>query len=119
MSERRKGVCATCGRQTWRFDVTICKPCYSAKLRAQTGPANREWGRFTSKKKTQGWDRAKRRKLLGKCEFCDEPAIDRHHFDDNPLNNTDNNIVPLCRRCHMTMDGRLEQFRAQTWRKDR
>jgi 5-methylcytosine-specific restriction endonuclease McrA len=111
VSERRKGLCVTCGAQTWLFDVTICKLCYSAKLRARTGSANPEWNRFTSTVPHQ--DRAARRKPLGKCERCGKPAIDRHHKDDNPLNNALENIEALCRRCHMVADGRLERFRAQ------
>lgn len=44
------------------------------------------------------------------CEHCGErPAIDRHHIDDNTANNERSNIALLCRRCHMTADGRLER----------
>jgi len=41
------------------------------------------------------------------CECEVAPATERHHLDGNPLNNT-NNVLPVCRRCHMRLDGRLE-----------
>lgn len=47
---------------------------------------------------------------LGDCEDCGKPAMDRHHIDDNPANNSPGNIAILCRRCHMVRDGRLEKM---------
>ncbi len=44
---------------------------------------------------------------IDKCQFCGNKAIDRHHKDGNTLNNSPNNIQPLCRRCHMKLDGRI------------
>lgn len=43
------------------------------------------------------------------CEGCGRPGLDRHHIDGDPLNNSPENIVVLCRRCHMEQDGRLER----------
>ena len=41
------------------------------------------------------------------CAECEvRPAVERHHWDGNPLNNTAN-VVFLCRRCHLRIDGRL------------
>lgn len=36
--------------------------------------------------------------------------MERHHADGDPFNNARENIMTVCRRCHMTIDGRLEQF---------
>lgn len=47
---------------------------------------------------------------IGKCEICGREAIDRHHKDDNQLNNNPENIQPLCRSCHMRADGRMKKF---------
>jgi hypothetical protein len=46
------------------------------------------------------------------CEICGEgqKRIDRHHIDGNTLNNKEDNIVLLCRKCHMSTDGRIEKF---------
>ena len=45
------------------------------------------------------------------CEHCRQaPAIDRHHIDDDPGNNVRENLMFLCRRCHMEIDGRMEKF---------
>jgi hypothetical protein len=45
------------------------------------------------------------------CECEVAPATERHHLDGNPLNNT-NNVLPVCRRCHMRLDGRLDHIQA-------
>lgn len=57
--------------------------------------------------------RALARKLvvLDACEFCGKRATDRHHRDGNPRNNALSNIVQVCRRCHMVVDGRLKSIR--------
>lgn len=48
------------------------------------------------------------------CAECEvTPAYDRHHWDGDATNNTLTNIVPLCRRCHMRIDGRTEQSLAR------
>ncbi len=58
-----------------------------------------------------GWLRAQ--KLyphLGKCQLCDNRAVERHHIDGNTLNNEPGNVMFLCRHHHMEVDGRLEQI---------
>ena len=59
---------------------------------------------------TAGWQQA--RKLFtvaGTCAECEAaPARERHHWDGDQFNNAPTNVVFLCRRCHMRLDGRLE-----------
>ena len=55
--------------------------------------------------------RARRKFKLNNCEDCGKLAIDRHHEDGNPGNNSAENVFSLCRRCHMIRDGRLEKLR--------
>jgi hypothetical protein len=104
-----KGICTNCGNLTYHTSASLCKPCYTSNL---TGENNPYWGKFTSENRSAGWGRALRRKELGICERCQtKPAIDRHHKDDNTLNNSPENIMALCRRCHMIVDGRLAKLR--------
>ncbi len=49
----------------------------------------------------------------GPCADCGNPGYDLHHKDGNPSNNVLENIELLCRRCHMTRDGRLSALRRQ------
>ncbi len=51
--------------------------------------------------------------VMRSCERCGQGAKDRHHRDDNTLNNDPINVAFLCRRCHMETDGRLATFQAQ------
>lgn len=60
-------------------------------------------------------DGSKRRRIrklvvLGACDRCGKPAIDRHHRDGDTGNNVSANLGLLCRRCHMLEDGRLAAF---------
>jgi len=65
--------------------------------------------------KTVDLGRQRARKIYkanGICAEClNAPAVDIHHKDSNPLNNSPDNITFLCRRCHMDADGRLEVLR--------
>jgi len=48
---------------------------------------------------------------LGRCEHCHAvPAVDRHHRDGNTAHNQRANLLFVCRRCHMLIDGRLAVF---------
>ena len=57
----------------------------------------------------------------GPCENgCGGIAVDRHHLDDDTTNNAPENVMRVCRRCHMLLDGRLERaaerLRVKEWR---
>jgi hypothetical protein len=46
-----------------------------------------------------------------RCEKCRRVGrLDRHHKDDNTANNERSNISFLCRKCHMTVDGRINRM---------
>ncbi len=53
-------------------------------------------------------------KIIGRCEMCEDNATDRHHVDENTSNNERDNLLFLCRRCHMKVDGRLEKLASIT-----
>ena len=44
---------------------------------------------------------------LEPCEVCGSDKSERHHKDDDTLNNDRSNIQFLCRKHHMEIDGRL------------
>jgi hypothetical protein len=48
---------------------------------------------------------------IGPCTICGNKKSERHHRDGDTSNNSPFNIVILCRKCHMTEDGRLEKFK--------
>lgn len=43
---------------------------------------------------------------IGPCIECGNAKAERHHIDDNPLNNVPSNIKALCRRCHTLEHGK-------------
>lgn len=60
---------------------------------------------------TGRWRAQVRFRDIGICERCQVvPAVDRHHRDGDTLNNSRRNVMFLCKRCHMTVDGRLRRF---------
>jgi 5-methylcytosine-specific restriction endonuclease McrA len=48
---------------------------------------------------------------IGPCIVCGSAKAERHHLDGNTANNEPSNIIIACRKCHMAMDGRLDEFR--------
>lgn len=48
--------------------------------------------------------------LPEKCESCEAKATQRHHKDGDPGNNVPSNIMFVCHRCHVLIDGRLKAF---------
>lgn len=43
---------------------------------------------------------------IGPCAECGSAKAERHHIDDNPLNNMPSNVKALCRRCHTIEHGK-------------
>lgn len=60
----------------------------------------------TKRRRAENWYPEKR-----KCQRCGKDAYDRHHSDGNLNDGTPENILFLCRRCHMETDGRLNKFK--------
>lgn len=56
----------------------------------------------------EGRGRAERMYPQQPCRICSKKG-ERHHKDDNPLNNEPSNIDWLCKQHHMEADGRLER----------
>jgi len=84
--------------------------------RSKLGELNPKWG-GNNIQIGGGRQRAKRYYPLKPCRICGKIA-ERHHKDDNPLNNEPSNIDFLCRKHHMEADGRMErrnngQFRSK------
>ncbi len=63
--------------------------------------------------KQAGNRRARRLFKLGSaCVDCGKPPKHRHHVDENPLNNNPENVISLCRRCHLVRHGMLDKLAA-------
>lgn len=99
--------CYACQRYFWRY-----------KKERQPGPTGRVASEMVLEKQPS-WKgasasqvaqrrRIQRRLPLGQCQRCDAIAIDRHHINGDTNDNDIQNILCLCRRCHMLEDGRLE-----------
>ena len=49
--------------------------------------------------------------IMPPCVMCGNDKAERHHIDGDTANNDPENILPICRACHMKTDGRYEAFR--------
>ncbi len=80
---------------------------------ANLGEKNGMWkGDFAEYKQTAR-ERAQRRFPLKSCQRCEsKKGFDRHHIDGNVFNNDVENIMILCRSCHMIIDGRMDKLHA-------
>jgi len=71
------------------------------------GERNPNWG-GDNIKPSSGRDRARIMYPQQPCRICGKPS-ERHHKDDNPVNNKPSNVDFLCRKHHMEADGRMER----------
>lgn len=101
--------CGHCGRlfSTTNYRLSCgrgkycCRRCAYDAITART--TNRKAGRMRAKRAYPE---------IADCERCGgRPATDRHHVDGNTFNNLRSNVLFVCRRCHMELDGRLRLTR--------
>ena len=74
--------------------------------RIKKGPAHYAWAGVDASEKA-GRARALRLFAPGPCTKCGANKGERHHKDGDTKNNELTNVEMLCRRCHMSTDGRL------------
>ena len=122
--------CPVCGKPRFaRKDISPEKPCAKCNQTSEDGKRQdaarhraRYWQGRSPTTAPHGWKgvdakphakrcRTHRRYAVGKCEICGMDGKDRHHMNGNLDDMSPSNIKVLCRRCHMTIDGRLERAR--------
>lgn len=75
--------------------------------KAKMGEKNPRWNGGISKYPNHA--EMKRNRLIklqetqGKCEICGEPAYCVHHLDEDKSNQSLDNLVALCHKCHMIL----------------
>ena len=100
----RRGECLRCYAYRWRTGKQ--RPLDIALALARKADAA-----SPAAKRSRGQAQAQRAYLLTDCERCGKPGVERHHIDGDTSNNVRSNILIVCRRCHMAVDGRLEKLR--------
>ena len=103
--------CESCGKIILKAELlgNFKKQKFCSHSCSKMGERNNNW-KGDRASKSAGNQRAIRKYEITICEICNSPANDRHHKDGNVLNNQLKNIIILCRRCHMEIDGRLKKF---------
>ena len=95
---RAKTPCPNCGSPK-KKGSKLCRACYRIEPRERYS---------TDKRAARVLARA-HFALPETCERCERaPAAERHHLDGDPFHNVASNIMGVCRRCHMVLDGRLD-----------
>mgnify|MGYP001594170758 CR=1 FL=1 len=90
--------CKSCSNKNRKFQWNLI----SKEKRKKSG--NPHW---KGNKVKTGYDRANRWFKKLPCNLCGNKKSEIHHIDNNSINNNLSNIVFLCRRHHMMIDGRL------------
>jgi hypothetical protein len=104
-------LCANKGKRNPRFgaklSAEIREKIRLAALRRPRKPRNRY-----SQSVQSGREFAERWiELPDLCERCHvKKPVDRHHQDGNTQNNSRENILCVCRRCHQDIDGRVDRL---------
>lgn len=106
--------CIGCGKERWVGLIKgmprslKCNKC--AGLFKNKGAANGLW-KGDNASIYAGRNRARRLYPNNRpCELCGSLKVERHHKDGNTVNNASYNIIFVCRRCHMLIDGRWHIF---------
>lgn len=103
-------ICVMCGKKyTWkdsRGELTCGKPChkkYMSKIRI-----GKENPRFNEGYRQ--WQRKTKHIMI--CQKCGikNKKLEVHHKDRNQRNNEIENLIKVCRRCHMLLDGRFKNL---------
>jgi len=109
MSWCKKYICKICGTEfDWRTTrgTHVCsQKCYRELLsKMRTGEGN---PRFNN-----GWRQyINVKKDVVNCEMCGcDKKLETHHKDSNKRNNNIDNLIKVCRKCHMTLDGRFKNL---------
>jgi len=114
----RNYYCQICNKEfnykTTRGTITCSKECFKKYLsNIRIGELN---PRFNNG--CRQWKRIK--KDIKSCENCGRKyKLEIHHKDANQKNNNPDNLIKLCRRCHMILDNRIKTFNKNTWNKGR
>jgi len=82
----------------------ICKHCEKPLSDFEIGWNRKYHGRCAdrvTKIKQRTYKKEWRKSLGDRCIFCESLDIEIHHSDMNRSNNTKENLIPLCRKCHV------------------
>lgn len=101
-------ICKICNKQfisKRRSKQTCSRECFYKLL--SIGKIGKLNPRFN-----HGWRQYHRAtKHILACQNCDRKyTLETHHIDGNKRNNNPNNLLKLCRRCHMLIDGRFKNL---------
>lgn len=100
--------CLGCGRVCTAERCVRCQRYFSKHGFERAGVGERHYGwKGNGATSTTKRERAQRMYPLEDCEKCGKKAVDRHHINGDTGDNRRENIMLLCRRCHMAEDGRL------------
>lgn len=92
--KRKKKICPRCKRFLHIKAKGLCGGCYTTIFRLQY---NKEW----NYQKKHNINVELYRKLTKKCIICGfDKIVDLHHLDQNPENNSPDNLVGLCPNHH-------------------
>lgn len=110
-NQRVKCVCEECGKE---YEVPPCRMKGKQKTRhcsiiCHCRAISRETDRSMGKNPSwKGGIQIYRKYKKECCENCkSKKNLEVHHIDSNRYNNEEENLITLCKKCHQTLDGRI------------
>ena len=99
--------CNTCGKKYFGWGREVCSKNCLRPPRLEKSP----FWKGENITNSTGRQRAEKMYYLLPCQKCGSKNSERHHIDSNPKNNNRSNIMFVCRKHHVAIDGRMVKAR--------
>lgn len=118
----REYKCQECGKTFRRnsgADNKFCsQSCFGSwRSRNISGQNHYNWHGGSSRKSYKGFTAMLKRRIRQRdretCAICGKAGIDVHHIDYDKKNANDNNLITLCRSCHLKTNCRRDYWSAR------
>ena len=96
------GTCLVCGGVRDHASSKLCEACRTYRLTIQRKYNMNHGDRVRTMRYSGLWGLMIERDNWN-CQVCGQPAKELHHLDENHTHHAPDNLIALCRMCHVTL----------------